>query len=165
MSRRPFVMPRTAKGTEVHRVILLWCAAAALGLAGLQTSYRLWLLQAGNAVVGEVVVAQDSCISRHRANCFMGRAVVNPRMKNHIFKTTKIPGGRFYDEGELLPMRVYPSERWFYLAAVYTPTNWLLGPVRAVVVALLLLLAAAQPGQRVGRWLLPIVLALSLTLG
>lgn len=107
----------------MHRVILLWCCAAFLALAALQTSYRLWLLQVGEAVVGEVTVAQDSCITRHRANCFLGRAVVNPRMANHKFKSTKISGGRFYDEGEELPMRVYPSEKRLYLAAVYTPAQ------------------------------------------
>lgn len=165
MSRKPFVMPVTQGGTPVHRVILLWCCAAFLTLAALQTGYRLWLLQAGLAVVGEVTVAQDSCISRHRANCFLGRAVVNPRMPNHPFKTTKIPGGRFYDEGETVAMRVYPSEQRLYLAAVYTPINWLLGPVRFAGVALLLLFAASMPGQRVALWLVPTLIALGLTLG
>lgn len=165
MSRKPFVMPVIQGGTPVHRVILLWCCAAFLGLAALQAGYRLWLLQVGEAVVGEVTVAQDSCITRHRANCFLGRAVVNPRMANHPFKSTKIPGGRFYDEGEELPMRVYPSEKRLYLAAVYTPLNWLLGPVRFAGVALLLLFAACMPGQRVAWWLVPTVLALGFTLG
>lgn len=165
MSRKPFVMPTTVRGTPVHRVILLWCSAAFFGLAALQTGYRLWLWQAGEAVVGEVTVAQDSCITRHRANCFLGRAVVNPRMANHLFKTTKIPGGRFYDEGETVPMRVYPSAKWLYLAAVYTPINWLLGPLRFAGVALLLLLAAGMPGQRVALWLVPTLIALALTLG
>lgn len=165
MSRKPFVMPVTARGTPVHRVILLWGFAAFLGFSALQTGYRLWLLKAGDAVVGEVTVAQDSCMSRKRANCFLGRAVVNPRMANHKFKASKIPGGRFYDEGEELPMRVYPSERLLYLAAVYTPLNWLLGPVRFAVIGLLLLFAAMMPAARWGWWLGTTVLALSLTLG
>ena len=165
MSRKPFVMPVTRGGTPVHRVILLWCAAGFMGFALLQTGYRLWLLQAGDAVVGEVSVAQDSCMSRHRANCFLGRAVVNPRMETHKFKTTKIPGGRFYDEGEELPMRVYPSEKWLYLAAVYTPLNWLLGPVRFAVVAFLLLFGALMPAPRKALWIVPCVLAVGLTLG
>lgn len=165
MSRKPFVMPVTQGGMPVHRVILLWCSAAFLGLAALQTGYRLWLRQAGDAVVGEVTVAQDSCLSRHRANCFLGRAVVNPRIENHKFKTTKIPGGRFYDEGETVAMRVYPSGQRLYLAAVYTPINWLLGPVRFAAVALLLLFAACMPGQRVVLWLPPTLAALAMTLG
>ncbi|MES2684540.1 MAG: hypothetical protein V4650_13555, partial [Pseudomonadota bacterium] len=67
--------------------------------------------------------------------------------------------------GETVAMRVYPSEQRLYLAAVYTPINWLLGPVRFAAVALLLLLAAAMPGQRVLLWLLPCILSLMLTLG
>lgn len=165
MSRKPFAMPVTQGGTPVHRLILLWCCAGVMAFAALQTGYRLWLLQVGEAVVGEVSTANDSCTGRKRANCFLGRAVVNPRMANHKFKTTKIPGGRFYDEGEELPMRVYPSEQRLYLAAVYTPLNWLLGPVRFAAMALLLLFAACMPGQRVLLWLLPLVLALGMTLG
>ncbi|MDO9452797.1 MAG: hypothetical protein Q7J29_08040 [Stagnimonas sp.] len=165
MSRKPFVMPVTHSGTPVHRVILLWCCAGFMSYAALQTGYRFWLLQVGDAVVGEVSVAQDSCMSRKRANCFLGRAVVNPRMANHRFKTTKIPGGRFYDEGEELPMRVYPSEQRLYLAAVYTPLNWLLGPVRFTVVALLLLFGALMPAPRIALWVVPCVLAVGLTLG
>lgn len=136
-----------------------------MAFAALQTGYRLWLLKAGDAVIGEVTVAQDSCMSRKRANCFLGRAVVNPRMEAHKFKATKIPGGRFYDEGEELPMRVYPSERLLYLAAVYTPLNWLLGPVRFAAIALLLLFAAAMPQQRKAWWIVPSVVALLLTMG
>lgn len=165
MSRKPFVMPTTARGTPVHRVILLWCAAAFLGFAALQTGYRLWLLHVGDAVIGEVSVAQDSCMSRKRANCFLGRAVVNPRMANHKFKTTKIPGGRFYDEGEELPMRVYPSQQRLYLAAVYTPLNWLLGPVRFAAVGMLLLFGALMPAPRIVLWAVPCVLAVGLSLG
>lgn len=146
-----------------HRIVLLWCFAGFMGLAVLQTGYRLWLLRVGDAVVGVVSVAQDSCRSHKRANCFLGRAVVNPRLAGHPFKTTKIPGGRFYDEGEQLPMRVYPSERRLYLAAVYTPLNWLLGPVRFAVVALLLLFAASVPAGRRALWVSPCVLAVMLT--
>lgn len=86
-------------------------------------------------------------------------------VSDHPFKTTKIPGGRFYDEGEPLPMRVYPSERRLYLAAVYTPLNWLLGPVRFAVVALLLLFGASVPAGRKALWVSPCVLAAMLTFG
>ncbi|MES2886057.1 MAG: hypothetical protein V4709_14725, partial [Pseudomonadota bacterium] len=67
--------------------------------------------------------------------------------------------------GETVAMRVYPSEQRLYLAAVYTPLNWLLGPVRFAAMALLLLFAALMPGQRVLLWLLPTLAALSMTIG
>lgn len=148
----------------VHRQVLLWASVIPLAFCAAQTGMRLWLLEAGEPVTGVVTVAQDSCRSRHRANCFLGRAVVNPRMKTHRFKTTKISGGRFYDVGEVLPMRVYPAER-LYLAQVYTPINWLLGPVRSAVMALLLLFAAAMPARRKTLWISPLVLVAFLILG
>lgn len=124
----------------------------------------VWLLDAGEPVIGEVTVAADSCRTRHRANCFLGRAVVNPRMQAHRFKTSKIPGGRFYDVGEELPMRVYPHP-WMYLAAVYTPVNWLLGPARSGAVALLLLFAAWMPARRKALWIVPVLIAVFLVMG
>lgn len=160
----PWVMPLTRGGWPLHRVILLWVAAIPLALCAFQTGMRLWLLGAGEPVVGVVTVAQDSCITRHRANCFLGRAVVNPRMEAHRFKTTKISGGRYYDVGEELPMRVHPAQR-LYLAQVYDPLSWLLGPVRSAAVAVLLLFAALMPARRMLLWILPCVVALSLTLG
>ena len=152
------------RGLPVHRQVLLWASLIPILFCAFQTGMRLWLLEAGEPVVGEVTVAQDSCVSRHRANCFMGRAVVNPRMNAHKFKTTKISGGRWYDVGEELPMRVYPSPRW-YLAQVYTPLDWLLGPVRSGVIALLLLFAATMPAARKALWITPCVLATFLFLG
>lgn len=160
----PWTMPLTAGGVPVHRVILRWAALIPLLLLAFQLGTRCWLLQAGQPVTGVVTVAQDSCISRHRANCFLGRAVVDPQMDGHRMKTTKIPGGRYYDVGEALPMRVHPSSR-FYLAQVYDPLSWLLGPVRAAACLALLLLASAMPAQRVALWLVPVLLVLSLTLG
>lgn len=158
-------MPLTAGGVPAHRVILRWAALIPLLLLAFQLGTRCWLLQAGQPVTGVVTVAQDSCISRHRANCFLGRAVVDPQMDGHRMKTTKIPGGRYYDVGEALPMRMHPSSR-FYLAQVYDPLSWLLGPVRtAACLALLLLLASAMPAQRVALWLVPVCLVLFLTLG
>lgn len=157
-------MPLTASGVPAHRVILRWAALIPLLLLAFQLGTRCWLLQAGQPVIGIVTVAQDSCISRHRANCFLGRAVVDPQMAGHRNKTTKIPGGRYYDIGEALPMRVHPSSR-FYLAQVYDPLSWLLGPVRTAACLALLLLASAMPAQRVALWLVPVLLVLSLTLG
>ena len=148
----------------MHRVILPWLAFAALVFCTLQTGWRLWLLEAGMPVVGEITVASDSCRTRHRANCFLGRAIVNPRMDAHAFSTTKVPGGRFYSVGETVEMRVHPSRR-FYLAAVYTPVNWLLGPFRTLAIALLLLCAAPMPARRPVLWLTPVVIALFLMLG
>ncbi|MGQ0698170.1 MAG: hypothetical protein ACT4PZ_07995 [Panacagrimonas sp.] len=147
-----------------HRLILLWVGAAALVFLAMQIGWRLWLLRAGDPVVGEVTVAKDRCSTHKRANCFLGRAVVNPRMAAHPFKSTKIPGGRFYDEGEELPMRVYPATR-LYLAQVYTPLDWLLGPVRTAGIALLLLFAAAMPARRKVMWIVPCVMAVFLTMG
>lgn len=154
----------TGRAMPVHRQLLLWASVIPLLFCTVQTGMRLWLLKAGEPVVGVVTVAQDSCRSRHRANCFYGRAVVNPRMDAHPMKTTRISGGRWYDEGEELPMRVYPSPRW-YLAQVYTPLNWLLGPVRSGAIALLLLFAAAMPARRKVLWIAPCGLALLLTVG
>lgn len=160
----PWTMPVTASGWPVHRVILLWAAVIPLTVAAFQLGMRLWLLDAGEPVVGVVTVAQDSCVTRHRANCFLGRAVVDPRMAAHRYKTTKISGGRFYDVGEELPMRIHPAQR-LYLAQVYDPLSWLLGPVRSVAVALLLVFAALMPARRMLLWILPCVIALGLTLG
>ena len=156
--------PWTHRGRPVHRVILLWLALAALAFCAIQTGWRFWLMSAGTPVVGEVTVAADSCQTRHRANCFLGRAIVNPRMDAHRFKVSKMPGGRFYSVGETVEMRVHPSQR-FYLAAVYTPVNWLLGPIRTLAIALLLAFAACMPARRVALWLTPVVIVLFLTLG
>ncbi len=160
----PLVVPLTRSGRPVHRVILLWACTIPLAVLAFQLGMRVWLLQAGEPVTGVVTVAQDSCVSRHRANCFLGRAVVDPRMASHRFKTTKISGGRFYDVGEELPMRVHPAQR-LYLAQVYDPLGWLLGPVRTATCLLLLLFAAAMPARRKTLWLLPVLLVLFLSLG
>lgn len=154
----------THSGRPVHRVILLWASLIPLAVLAFQLGMRFWLLQAGESVVGVVTVAQDSCVSRHHANCFLGRAVVDPRMAAHRFKTTKISGGRFYDVGEELPMRVHPSQRW-YLAQVYDPLSWLLGPVRTAACLSLLLFAALMPAARRALWIPPCVLVLAFTLG
>jgi hypothetical protein len=147
-----------------HRKILLWLVLIATAFCALQVAWRVWLLNTGDAVVGEVRVATDSCQSRHRANCFLGRAVVNPRMDSHIFKVTKIPGGRFYSVGEEIPMRVYPNKT-FYLAAVYTSMDWLLGPVRSSTVALLWLFSALMPARLKVFWIPPIIITLFLIMG
>lgn len=157
-------VPWTYRGKPVHRVIFLWAALLALVFCALQVGWRVWLLQSGQPVVGKVIVANDSCRSRKRANCFLGRAVVDPQMPGHRYKNTKVPGGRFYDEGEQLEMRVYPHPR-MYLAAVYSPLNWLLGPVRSAVVAMLLLFAALMPARRIALWVTPVLLVIFLTLG
>jgi hypothetical protein len=148
----------------LHRKILLWTCVIPLCFFAWQVGTRLWLLHAGEAVVGEVTVAMDRCKTKNRANCFLGRAVVNPRMDAHKFKTTKIPGGRFYDVGEELPMRVYPAQR-LYLAQVYDPLSWLLGPARTALILLLLLLAAAMPAARKALWITPCVFVLFLFMG
>lgn len=151
-------------GRPVHRLILLWTCTLPLTVLAFQLGMRLWLLQAGEPVTGVVTVAQDSCATRHRANCFLGLAVVDPRMASHRFKTTTISGGRFYNVGEELPMRVYPAQR-LYLAQVYDPLSWLFGPVRTAACLLLLLVAAAMPAQRMTLWLAPVFLVLFLSLG
>lgn len=156
--------PWTHRGRPVHRVILLWLVLAALAFCAIQAGWRFWLMSAGTPVVGEVTVAADSCRARNRANCFLGRAIVNPRIDAHRLKTSRIPGGRFYTVGELVEMRVHPSER-FYLAAIYTPVNWLLGPIRTAVIALLLLFAALMPARRPALWLTPVVASLFLVFG
>jgi hypothetical protein len=156
--------PWTHRGRPVHRVVLLWLVFAALAFCAIQTAWRLWLLDAGKPVVGEVTVAADSCRARNRANCFLGRAIVNPRMDAHKLKVSKIPGGRFYSVGETVEMRVHPHEH-LYLAAVYTPANWLLGPIRTLAIALLLLFAALMPARHPALWLTPVVIVLFLTLG
>ena len=148
----------------IHRKILLWIALAVVSFCALQVGWRFWLLSAGDPVVGEVRVATDSCRTKHRANCFLGRAIVNPRMDTHKLKVSKIPGGRFYSVGETVEMRVYPAER-LYLAAVYTPINWLLGPVRTAVIALLILFSALMPARLKVLWIPPIVFAIFLTMG
>ena len=148
----------------IHRKILLWVALAVVSFCAMQVGWRFWLLSAGDPVVGEIRVAQDSCRTKHRANCFLGRAIVNPRMHTHKLKVSKIPGGRFYSVGETLEMRVYPAER-LYLAAVYTPIDWLLGPVRTAVIALLILFSALMPARLKLLWIPPIVIAIFLTMG
>lgn len=148
----------------IHRRILLWLVLVATAFFAIQMTWRVWLLNAGDAVIGEVRVATDSCQSRHRANCFLGRAVVNPRMDAHIFKVTKIPGGQFYSVGEEIPMRIYPDKN-FYLAAVYTPIDWLLGPIRTMTVALLWLFAALMPARHKALWITPIVITIFLIMG
>lgn len=148
----------------IHRKILLWVVLAVVSFCAMQLGWRFWLLSAGDHVVGEIRVTQDSCRTKHRANCFLGRAVVNPRMDNHKFKVSKIPGGRFYSVGETVEMRVYPAER-LYLAAVYTPIDWLLGPVRTAAIALLLLFSALMPARLKALWIPPIVIAIFLTMG
>lgn len=148
----------------IHRKILLWIVLAVVAFCALQLGWRFWLLSAGDPVVGEITVAADSCRTKHRANCFLGRAIVDPRMDTHKYKVSRIPGGRFYSVGETVEMRVYPAER-LYLAAVYTPVDWLLGPVRTAAIALLLLLSALMPARMKGLWIPPIVIAIFLTLG
>lgn len=148
----------------IHRKILLWVVLAVVSFCAVQLGWRFWLMSAGDRVVGEISVAQDSCRTKHRANCFLGRAVVNPRMDTHKFKVSRIPGGRFYSVGETVEMRVYPAER-LYLAAVYTPIDWLLGPVRTAVIALLILFSALMPARLKVLWIPPIVIAIFLTLG
>ena len=148
----------------IHRKILLWVVLAVVSFCALQLGWRFWLLNAGDPVVGEVRVAQDSCRTKNRANCFLGRAIVNPRMDTHKLKVSKIPGGRFYSVGETVEMRVYPAER-LYLAAVYTPINWLLGPVRTAVIAMLILFSALMPARLKLLWIPPIVIAIFLTMG
>lgn len=148
----------------IHRKILLWIVLAVVSFCALQLGWRFWLLSAGDPVVGEITVAADSCRTKHRANCFLGRAIVDPRMDTHKYKVSRIPGGRFYSVGETVEMRVYPAER-LYLAAVYTPVNWLLGPVRTAAIALLLLFSALMPARMKVLWIPPIVIAFFLTLG
>jgi hypothetical protein len=147
----------------IHRKILLWVVLAVVSFCAVQVGWRLWLLSAGDPVVGEIRVAQDSCRTKHRANCFLGRAIVNPRMDTHKFKVSRIPGGRFYSVGETVEMRVYPAER-LYLAAVYTPIDWLLGPVRTAAIALLILFSALMPARLKLLWIPPIVIAIFLTM-
>jgi hypothetical protein len=147
----------------IHRKILLWVVLAVVSFCAVQVGWRLWLLSAGDPVVGEIRVAQDSCRTKHRANCFLGRAIVNPRLDTHKFKVSKIPGGRFYSVGETVEMRVYPAER-LYLAAVYTPIDWLLGPVRTAAIALLILFSALMPARLKLLWIPPIVIAIFLTM-
>ncbi len=151
-------------GVPIHRKILLWLVLIATIFCALQVAWRVWLLNAGDVVVGEVRVATDSCQSRHRANCFLGRAVVNPRMESHIFKVAKISGGRFYSVGEEVPMRVHASKN-FFLAAVYTPIDWLLGPIRTMSVGLLWLFAALVPARLKALWIPPIVITIFLIMG
>jgi hypothetical protein len=151
-------------GMPPHRKVLLWMTIAALMYAALQVGWRVWLLKAGEPAVGEVTVAADSCSGRHRANCYLGRAVVNPRIEGHAYRVTKLSGGRFYSVGETVEMRVYPHKR-MYLAAVYTPIDWLLGPIRTGAVALLWLFAAAMPARRRTLWIAPMVLSLFLVFG
>ncbi len=148
----------------IHRKILLWLVLAVVSFCAVQLGWRFWLLSAGDPVVGEIRVAQDSCRTKHRANCFLGRAIVNPRMDTHKFKVSRIPGGRFYSVGETVEMRVYPAER-LYLAAVYTPIDWLLGPVRTAVIAMLLLFSALMSARLKVLWIPPIVIAIFLTMG
>ena len=148
----------------IHRKILLWIVLAVVSFCALQLGWRFWLLSAGDPVVGEITVAADSCRTKNRANCFLGRAIVNPRMDTHKLKVSKIPGGRFYSVGETVEMRVYPAER-LYLAAVYTPINWLLGPVRTAVIAILILFSALMPARLKLLWIPPIVIAIFLTMG
>jgi hypothetical protein len=148
----------------IHRKILLWIVLAVVSFCAVQLGWRFWLLSAGDPVVGEIRVAQDSCSTKHRANCFLGRAIVNPRLDTHKFKVSKIPGGRFYSVGETVEMRVYPAER-LYLAAVYTPIDWLLGPVRTAAIALLLLFSALMSARLKLLWIPPIVIAIFLTMG
>ena len=148
----------------IHRKILLWIVLAVVSFCALQLGWRFWLLSAGDPVVGEITVAADSCRTKHRANCFLGRAIVDPRMDTHTFTVSRIPGGRFYSVGETVEMRVYPAER-LYLAAVYTPVNWLLGPVRTAAIALLLLFSALMPARMKVLWIPAIVIAILLTLG
>jgi hypothetical protein len=147
----------------IHRKILLWIVLAVVSFCAVQLGWRFWLLSAGDPVVGEIRVAQDSCRTKHRANCFLGRAIVNPRMDTHKFKVSRIPGGRFYSVGETVEMRVYPAER-LYLAAVYTPIDWLLGPVRTAVIAMLILFSALTPARLKLLWIPPIVIAIFLTM-
>ena len=148
----------------IHRKILLWVALAVVSFCAMQVGWRFWLLSAGDPVVGEIRVATDSCRTKNRANCFLGRAIVNPRMHTHKLTVSKIPGGRFYSVGETVEMRVYPAER-LYLAAVYTPIDWLLGPVRTAVIALLILFSALMPARLKLLWIPPIVIAIFLTMG
>jgi hypothetical protein len=147
-----------------HRKVLLWASLIPLAFLVFQVGMRMWLLTAGDEVVGVVTVASDSCKTKNRANCFLGRAVVDPKMDTHKFKTTKIPGGRFYDVGEELPMRIHPAQR-LYLAQVYDLTSWILGPARTALILLLLLVAAAMPAARKALWIAPCVLVAFLFLG
>ena len=137
-----------------HRKILLWAGVIPLVFLTFQLGMRVWLLRAGDEVVGVVSVVSDRCKTKNRANCYLGRATVDPKMQTHRLKTTRIPGGRFYAVGQELPMRVYPAERLF-LAQFYDPVSWILGPARTAAILLLLLLAAAMPAARKVLWIVP----------
>lgn len=147
-----------------HRKILLWMSVAPILYCAAQVGMRLWLLKAGDEVVGVVTIVTDTCRTRHLSNCYLGRAIVDPRnYRYNKTKVTKISGGRFYTVGQELPMRIYPAQR-VYLAQVYDLTNWIIGPVRTAVIALLLLLAAAMPAKPKVLWILPLVLVVFLTM-
>lgn len=147
-----------------HRQVLLWMTACALLFAATQLAWRVWLLQAGEPAVGIVDVVSEHCKKRQKGACFYGRAVVDPQIEGHRGQNSKIRGGRFYRVGERVPMRIHPSER-MYFAAVYTPLDWLLGPVRSAAVALIWLFAALMPARRKALWIVPCVLSLSLIFG
>jgi hypothetical protein len=156
--------PAAMRRMPPHRLALLSLTTAALALAAIQLGWRLWLLDAGVATIGVVDVAADSCRSRHRGNCFLGRAIVDPQIEGHRYRNTKIRGGRFYTVGQRVPMRVYPHAR-MYFAAVYTPIDWLLGPVRSAAISLLWLFAALMPAGRKALWIAPCALSLFLIFG
>lgn len=155
--------PTTAR-MPPHRRVLLWMTACALLFSAIQTGWRAWLLYAGEPAVGVVDVVSATCKKRQKGACFYGRAVVDPQIEGHRGKNTKIRGGRFYTVGERVPMRVYPSER-MYFAAVYTPLDWWLGPVRSAAVAALWLLAALMPARRKALWIVLCALSLGLIFG
>lgn len=147
-----------------HRRVLLWMTACALLFSAIQTGWRTWLLYAGEPAVGIVDVVSEHCKKRQKGACFYGRAVVDPQIEGHRGQNSKIRGGRFYRVGERVPMRIHPNER-MYFAAVYTPLDWLLGPVRSAAVALIWLFAALMPARRKALWIVPCVLSLSLIFG
>jgi hypothetical protein len=157
--------PTAARATTPpHRQALLWMTVAALVFAAIQLGWRVWLIHAGEPAVGVVVVATDTCVHRHRGNCFLGRALVDPQIPGHRGKRTKIRGGRFHTVGERVPMRVYPHDR-MYIAVVDTPLDWLLGPLRSLAVALIWLFAALMPAHRMALWIVPCVVSLFLLFG
>jgi len=167
----------------LHRPLLLLFALLPLCLCVLGTAKRVWLLRVGEPVTAVVTTAKPKCSPGFRGDCFLGRAYLSPRnlpekWQDELFNQKTrgrlyLVGGRFYTEGEELPMRMVLARPDGFLGRIFRfrywtvmdQRDWLFGPVRWGTATVLLLAAAAMPVKRWALWLTPGLIACCLMFG
>ncbi len=167
----------------LHRPLLLLFALLPLCFCIFGTAQRFWLLRAGESLTAVVTTAKPHCSHGFRGDCFLGRAYLSPRnlpekWQDEPFNQKSrgrlyLVGGRFYEEGEELPMRMVLTRPDGFFGRIFRfrswtvidRRDWLFGPVRWGAASALLFIAAAMPVKRWVLWLAPALIAFSLMFG